>query len=123
ADLLAAETESQRRLAMQGASGALKKLYRGWRQRLLFGRAMIEAELDFSDEEGAEGGFSAATQQDLQNLRREILQHNAQADMAEVLRDGLKITLAGAPNSGKSSFINRLGGRSVAIVDSKAGTT
>lgn len=123
ADLLAAETESQRKLAMQGASGILKKLYSGWRQRLIKARAMIEAELDFADEEGVEGALSAVLKQDLLQLRQEILAHIAQAETAEVLRDGLKIVLAGVPNSGKSSFINRLSGRSVALVTDEAGTT
>lgn len=123
ADLLAAETESQRKLAMQGASGALKALYRGWRQRLIKARAMIEAELDFAEEEDAAGAFSPAIEAEISALAAELRAHCAQAKQADILRDGLKLVLAGAPNAGKSSFINRLSGRSVALVDAEAGTT
>jgi len=123
ADLLAAETESQRKLAMQGASGALKKLYRGWRRKLIRLRAHLEAELDFAEEEDAAGAFSAATEQGMAELAAELRAHIAHAKQAEIMRDGLKIVLAGAPNAGKSSFINRLSGRNVALVNSAPGTT
>lgn len=123
ADLLAAETESQRKLAMQGASGALKKLYQNWRQRLIKARAMLEAELDFAEEEDIAGAVSAETERDLAALQQDLLRHIAQAKTAEIMRDGLKIVLAGAPNAGKSSFINRFSGRSVALVAEEAGTT
>ncbi|KAA6205420.1 MAG: tRNA uridine-5-carboxymethylaminomethyl(34) synthesis GTPase MnmE [Candidatus Tokpelaia sp.] len=123
ADLLTAETESQRKLAMQGASGALKKLYRDWRQRLIKARAMIEAELDFAEEEEVKEAVFTQTEQDLAALHQDLQQHIAQAKTAYIMRDGLKIVIAGAPNAGKSSFINRLSGRSAALVSSKAGTT
>jgi len=123
ADLLAAETESQRKLAMQGASGALKALYRGWRRQLIALRAQIEAELDFAEEEDVAGAFSPALLQKMAELAAQLRAHCAGAEQADIMRDGLKIVLAGAPNAGKSSFLNRLSGRAAALVNERAGTT
>jgi len=123
ADLIAAETESQHRLAMMGASGALADLYRHWRGQLIHARALIEAELDFADEADVPGSVSDQIWQDVAALTHAIKRHIEQAERAAVLRDGLKIVIIGAPNAGKSSLINRLAGRDVAIVTQEAGTT
>ncbi|MCZ2327928.1 tRNA uridine-5-carboxymethylaminomethyl(34) synthesis GTPase MnmE [Bartonella sp. F02] len=123
ADLIEAETESQRRLAVMGTSGSLTNLYRDWRHKLMTARALIEAELDFSDEADVSSFSSEKIWQDLKELCHSICKHITDGERASVLRDGIKIALVGAPNSGKSSIINRFAGRSVAIVTEEEGTT
>ncbi|MCF3639971.1 tRNA uridine-5-carboxymethylaminomethyl(34) synthesis GTPase MnmE [Rhizobium sp. TRM95111] len=123
ADLLAAETEMQRRLAVEHATGALSALYGVWARRLVHARAMIEAELDFADEEDIPGSVSDTIWTDLAQLTTEIDAHVVAGTVGEVIRDGLRIVVAGAPNSGKSSLINYLSGRDIAIVTDIPGTT
>ncbi|EFN87614.1 tRNA modification GTPase mnmE [Harpegnathos saltator] len=123
ADLIHAETESQRRLAMMGASGALADLYRNWRSTLVQARAMIEAELDFADEGDVPGSVADRIWDNVSQLHKAVLTHIESAARADVMRDGVKIVIAGAPNAGKSSVINRLAARDVAIVTEEAGTT
>ncbi|WP_176036525.1 tRNA uridine-5-carboxymethylaminomethyl(34) synthesis GTPase MnmE [Brucella tritici] len=123
ADLIAAETEGQRRLALQVASGTQRELYTEWRQRLLQARAFIEAELDFADESDVPGSVSEQVWQSLALLKREIESHIASGKRASMLRDGLHVVIVGAPNAGKSSLLNFLAGREVAIISEEAGTT
>ncbi|MBN9045127.1 MAG: tRNA uridine-5-carboxymethylaminomethyl(34) synthesis GTPase MnmE [Rhizobiales bacterium] len=123
ADLIAAETEGQRRLAMQVASGAQRRLYAEWRQRLLQARALIEAELDFADESDVPGSVSRQVWDSLDELRQEIERHIDSGKRAAMLRDGLQVVIAGAPNAGKSSLLNFLAGREIAIISEEAGTT
>lgn len=123
ADLIAAETEGQRRLALQVASGTQRELYTEWRQRLLRARAFIEAELDFTDESDVPGSVSEQVWQSLALLKREIENHVASGKRASMLRDGLHVVIIGAPNAGKSSLLNFLAGREVAIISEEAGTT
>lgn len=123
ADLIAAETEMQRRLAQEHSSGHLSALYQGWARRLIHARAMIEAELDFADEDDVPGSVAASIWVDMQALRNAIDEHLAGAGTAEIIRDGLKIVIAGEPNAGKSSLLNHLTRRDVAIVTDIAGTT
>ncbi|WP_212111731.1 tRNA uridine-5-carboxymethylaminomethyl(34) synthesis GTPase MnmE [Bartonella queenslandensis] len=123
ADLIEAETESQRRLAVMGTSGHLTKLYRDWRQKLIKARAFIEAELDFSDEADIPNAISDKIWKDVEDLCISLQEHIREGERASILRDGLKIVIAGSPNSGKSSIMNRLAGRSVSIVTEEAGTT
>ncbi|WP_455477040.1 tRNA uridine-5-carboxymethylaminomethyl(34) synthesis GTPase MnmE [Bartonella sp. B41] len=123
ADLIESETESQRRLAVMGMSGRLTELYRDWRQKLIRARAFIEAELDFSDEDDIPNLVSDKIWKDVEELCCSIRNHISEGERAGILRDGLKIVIAGAPNSGKSSIINRLAGRSVSIVTEEEGTT
>lgn len=123
ADLIAAETEGQRRLALQVASGAQRQLYTEWRQRLVRARAFIEAELDFADESDVPGSVSDQVWRSLKELQKEIEQHIASGKRAAMLRDGLHVVIAGAPNAGKSSLLNFLAGREVAIISDEAGTT
>lgn len=123
ADLIEAETESQRKLALMGASGALAELYRDWRKELIHARAMIEAELDFADESDVPGSVADKIWQRMTTLKHSIEQHIADGKRANIMRDGLRIVIAGAPNAGKSSLINCLAGRKVAIVTNEAGTT
>lgn len=122
-DLIRAETESQRRQALFQADGGLRSLYEGWARRLTHARAMIEAELDFSDEEDIPGSVSDQIWNDMHLLLAEIRRHLDQASVAEVVRDGFRIALIGPPNVGKSSLLNYLADRDVAIVSDIPGTT
>ncbi|MBP2237835.1 tRNA modification GTPase [Sinorhizobium kostiense] len=123
ADLIAAETEMQRRLAVEQSGGGQSALYQSWARRLTHARAMIEAELDFADEDDIPGSVSASIWVDMAKLRAEIDAHIADAGLAEIIRDGLKIVIAGKPNAGKSSLLNTLAKRDIAIVTEIAGTT
>ncbi len=123
ADLISAETEMQRRLAIEHAQGGLSAIYQAWARRLTHARAMIEAELDFADEDDVPGSVADAIWMDMRHLRNEIETHIAGAPLAEIIRDGLKVVIAGPPNAGKSSLLNYLAGRDIAIVTDIAGTT
>ena len=120
ADLLAAETEAQRQSALVLAEGGLGQLVSTWERTLLAESARLEALLDFSDE-----GDVGETAPDLSGLvdLRNALKNLEQAPPAERLRDGVRVVLAGPPNSGKSSLFNYLVGREAAIVTPIAGTT
>ncbi len=122
-DLIRAETESQRRQALLQADGVLRSLYEGWARRLTHARAMIEAELDFSDEDDIPGSVSDQIWKDMGLLLAEIRNHLECASAAEIVRDGYRIALIGPPNAGKSSLLNYLSKRDVAIVSDIPGTT
>lgn len=123
ADLLGAETEAQRRFAMSNAEGAQGRLYGDWRQRLVRARAMIEAEIDFSDEEDVPGSVADEVHAGIAALAGEIEAHAAGFRAAEIIRDGFEVVILGAPNAGKSSLLNALARRDVAIVTDEPGTT
>lgn len=123
ADLISAETEAQRRFAVTAASGQLAAVYDSWRQRILDARALIEAELDFSDQDDIGDGVSDAVWEGLRVLAVEMHSHLGGYSKAEILRDGYRVVLVGAPNAGKSSLLNALAKRDVAIVTDEAGTT
>ncbi|MGR6432725.1 tRNA uridine-5-carboxymethylaminomethyl(34) synthesis GTPase MnmE [Rhizobium sp. PAMB 3174] len=122
-DLISAETEMQRRLAVEQMRGGLSRVYAGWADRLTRGRALIEAELDFSDEEDIPGAVSDQIWSDMRALVDEIDSHTKGIIAGEIIRDGFKVVIAGPPNAGKSSLLNTLAKRDVAIVTDVAGTT
>ncbi len=124
-DLIAAETESQRDQALAQAGGRLRMLAETWRSELVSIAAELEAGLDFSDEADVADGLAASTRarDTLADLGTRIASALATAPVGERVRNGLTIAITGPPNVGKSSLINRLARRDVAIVTPVAGTT
>ena len=122
ADLIDAETDVQRRQALRVLSGSIGKRAEAWRRDLIRAAALVEATIDFADEDvpvdvspevlGLVDGL-------LRDLRREI----AGAAVAERVRDGFEVAILGAPNVGKSTLLNALAGREAAITSDVAGTT
>ncbi|MCB1555795.1 MAG: tRNA uridine-5-carboxymethylaminomethyl(34) synthesis GTPase MnmE, partial [Alphaproteobacteria bacterium] len=122
ADLINAETAVQKAQALAQMDGALARLYDGWCARLTRGLAHLEADLDFPDEDLPEG-VAAQIRSDLAALLSEIAAHMDDNRRGERLRDGVHIAVIGEPNAGKSSLVNALARRDVAIVSPEAGTT
>jgi tRNA modification GTPase len=122
ADLLAAETQAQRRAAQLLAGGALSRHVEAWRSTVLELAAAVEAALDFGDEGDVGEELPEGWSDRLSALRREMDAALARPP-AERLRDGLRVAIAGPPNAGKSSLLNALAGREAAITSETAGTT
>ena len=123
ADLIAAETEVQRRLAQFHSGGGASAVFEAWRRDMIQVLALLEAAIDFVDEEGVAG---AALKQALPRLA--LLRDAMRASLddrrqGERIREGVRIVLAGPPNVGKSSLLNRLAQREAAIVSATPGTT
>jgi tRNA modification GTPase len=123
ADLIEAETAAQRRQALRQADGALARLYGGWRKQLIEAMALLEAAIDFSDEGDVARDAEAMGRAEVLRLRDDIARHLDDGHRGEVLREGFQVVLAGPPNAGKSSLLNALARREVAIVSDEAGTT
>ncbi|KAJ2745452.1 mitochondrial splicing system protein [Coemansia sp. BCRC 34301] len=123
ADLINAETDAQRRLAVRQAGGELAELYETWRTQLVMLMANIEAVIDFGEEENIEDGVADGVHSHVEVLRKEIAAHLDDGRRGEILRSGVALAIVGPPNSGKSTLLNRLAQRQVAIVSPVAGTT
>ncbi|MBL0403553.1 tRNA uridine-5-carboxymethylaminomethyl(34) synthesis GTPase MnmE [Microvirga aerilata] len=122
ADIIDAETEAQRRQAMLQLGGRLGDASEGWRERILQVLALLEASLDFSDEGDVPEGLEADILKAIASVHEEIRKALANRS-GERLREGLTVVLAGPPNAGKSTLLNALAQRDVAIVSPVAGTT
>ncbi len=123
ADLIEAETEAQRRQALRQASGGLSALIESWRASLIDALALVEAAIDFSDEADVGERSFADARAMVAGLETAIRHHLEDSNRGEILRDGFRVALAGAPNVGKSSLLNALARRPAAIVSEEAGTT
>jgi tRNA modification GTPase len=123
ADLIAAETPAQRRLAFRQLKGLIGDRAEAWRRRLIEALALVEARIDFSDEADVPEDLVGPALHAAQQLRSEIGGVLADGRRGERLRDGLVVAIAGPPNAGKSTLLNRLARREAAIVSPQPGTT
>lgn len=123
ADLIDAETESQRRQALRQAGGELHHYVDAWRRTIVDARANIEAALDFADEDDVTRGLDGISTAALGRLRDELTTAMADAHRANQIRDGVTVAIVGPVNVGKSSLVNALAARDVAIVTEIPGTT
>lgn len=122
ADLVEAETEAQRRQAVRQLDGRLGALYERWRNQLIRSAAWIEATIDFPDEEIPPSALERS-HDDIADVANEMQSHLNDGRRGEILRDGFQVAVIGAPNVGKSSLVNALAQRDVAIVSDIPGTT
>ena len=122
-DLIHADTDRQRRQALRQLQGLLGDRARDWRERIIEASALIEAGIDFSDEGDVPAELRAPAVKTIKALHEEIEKVLAAQGHSERLRDGLVVAIAGEPNVGKSTLINQLARRDVAIVSPHAGTT
>lgn len=122
-DLLEAETENQRRQALARFEGGLSQRIDAWRDQLLDLRAEIEARLDFSDEGDVDEALPSSFGDAIAVLRADIGTALASIEHGRIVREGIRVALAGPPNAGKSSLLNALARSDIAIVTDEAGTT
>ena len=123
ADLVMAETEGQRRQALRQMQGVLGRQAESWRERLIRALALIEARIDFSDEADVPEDLAGPALAIARELVDEIAAALADGHRGERLREGLVVAIAGPPNAGKSTLLNRIARREAAIVSPFAGTT
>ncbi|MBE1236589.1 tRNA uridine-5-carboxymethylaminomethyl(34) synthesis GTPase MnmE [Phaeovibrio sulfidiphilus] len=123
ADLIAAETEKQKDLALRQGDGALMALFDSWGERLLTALSHEEAAIDFAEEDDIAHLHEDTTARRIVDLATEIDEMTRQAWRGERLRDGFRVAVVGPPNAGKSSLVNALVRRDVSIVSRIPGTT
>ena len=122
ADLIAADTESQRRQALRQMEGALGKIYDGWRDAVIRAMALKEADIDFSDQD-LPTALSGAARKNIESLLADVRRHLGDAHRGERVRAGIHVAIIGPPNVGKSTLLNALARREAAIVSEIPGTT
>lgn len=122
-DLIAAQTQAQRRQAFRQLKGLVGDRAEAWRQRLVQALALVEAQIDFSDEADVPENLVAPALHAARQLRGEIAACLDDGGRGERLREGLVVAIAGPPNAGKSTLLNRLARREAAIVSPYPGTT
>ena len=123
ADLIAAQTPAQRRLAFRQLKGLIGDRAEDWRRRLTAALALVEARIDFSDEADVPQDLVRPALAAARQLRAEVVESLADCGRGERLREGLVVAIAGPPNAGKSALLNRLARREAAIVSPHPGTT
>lgn len=123
ADLIAAETPAQRRQAFRQLKGLIGDRAEAWRQQIIAALALVEARIDFSDEADVPEDLVGPALRAAKELHDEIAGALAKAGRGERLRDGFVVAIAGPPNAGKSTLLNRLAQRDAAIVSAYPGTT
>ncbi len=121
-DLVNAETEAQRALAVRHKDGAVGKLIQDWQDRLTGALAHLEAVIDFPDED-LPAALDSSIRTELETLAEDMARHRDGRARLEKLRSGFSIAMVGAPNAGKSTLLNQLASRDAAIVSARAGTT
>lgn len=122
ADLIDAETEMQRRQAVRTMSGALSRLVEQWRASLIRAAALIEATIDFADED-VPVDVTPEVRELVATTRQQIEAEIGRSRIGERIRDGFEVALVGPPNAGKSTLLNALAGREAALTSEIAGTT
>ena len=123
ADLIAAETPAQRRHAFRQLKGLIGDRAEDWRRKIIEALALVEARIDFADEADVPEDLIAPALHAAQQLRNMIAEALANSGRGERLREGLVVAIAGPPNAGKSTLLNRLARREAAIVSPIPGTT
>ena len=123
ADLITADTEAQRRMAIENSAGANSRIWSDWMEDLTEARALLEAEFDFSDEEDVPDSMISDIVARLNTIISRMRMELDRVHSSEIISEGFRVVLAGAPNVGKSSLLNSLAKRDVAIVSDEAGTT
>lgn len=123
ADLIDAESEAQLDQALKQMDGALETLYSGWREDLTETLALLEASIDFPDEEDAPERVDAPARVKLASLKADLKTALADGNITERIRDGFRIAILGKPNAGKSTLLNQIAKREAAIVTDIPGTT
>ena len=121
-DLIEAETEAQRRQALRVLSGALGDLAEGWRAKVIRAAALLEATIDFADEDVPVDVYPEVIDL-ITSVLHDLRSQSAGVGIAERIRDGFEVAIVGPPNVGKSSLLNALAGRDAAITSDVAGTT
>ncbi len=125
-DTLSAETEQQRRAAVRGNSGALGRTYEQWRLQLIEARGELEAIIDFSEDQYFDSSNTELLgniSHQVKSMLKSIVAHEEASRRGELLRKGIRLSMLGHPNAGKSSLLNLIIGREASIVSAEAGTT